>query len=52
MVKIGAPGTHTLKMRIVDPGIVLARLVVSHGAIAPSFLDPPESFRGFQAKSR
>jgi hypothetical protein len=50
-LKIDAPGPHTLKVRMVDPGIVLERLVVSQGSIAPSYLGPPESFRGHPAAS-
>jgi len=45
-LKIDAPGEHTLKIRMIDPGIVLERLVVSHGNVAPSYLGPPESYRG------
>jgi hypothetical protein len=41
-----APGAHTLKTRMIDPGTVLERLVVSQGVIAPSYLGPPESFHG------
>ena len=43
-LKIDAPGSHTLKVRMVDPGIVLERIVVSQGNSAPSYLGPPESF--------
>ncbi len=43
---IESPGYHTLKIWMVDPGVVLERIVLSHGRIAPSYLGPPESFRG------
>jgi hypothetical protein len=37
-------GYHTLKVWMVDPGVVLERIVVSHGPLRPSYLGPPESF--------
>ena len=37
-------GYHTLKIWMVDPGMVLERIVVSHGPLRPSYLGPPESF--------
>ena len=43
-LKLNAPGEHTLKIRMVDPGVVLEKLVVSHGQIASSYLGPPESY--------
>jgi hypothetical protein len=46
-----AAGYHTLHVWMVDPGVVLERIVVSHGDVRPSYLGPPESFRG-QAAAR
>ena len=40
---IAKPGYHTLEIWAVDPGMVLERIVVSHGALKPSYLGPPES---------
>ena len=41
---IAAPGYHTLKVWVVDPGVVLEKIVVDCGGLTPSYLGPPESF--------
>jgi len=45
-LNVTQPGYHTLKIGMVDPGLVLEKLVVSSGSLTPSYLGPPESFRG------
>ena len=44
--KINKPGVHTLKFWMVDPGIVLQKIVIETDDIAPSYLGPPESYNG------
>ena len=45
---VAKPGTHTVKFWMVDPGVVLQKIVLEAKDIAPSYLGPPESFRGKQ----
>jgi hypothetical protein len=42
---ISTPGAHTLKIRLVDPHLVLEKIVINLGGLKPSYLGPPESPR-------
>ena len=41
---INEPGEHILKYWMVDPGIVMQKIVIDAGGARPSYLGPPESF--------
>jgi hypothetical protein len=41
---VAGAGQHTLKIWMVDPGVVLQRIIVDLGGLRPSYLGPPESY--------
>ena len=43
-VTIASPGKHTLKLFMVDPGVVIDKLVLSFGPLKETYLGPPESY--------
>ncbi|HOG32957.1 MAG TPA: glycosyl hydrolase 115 family protein [Bacteroidales bacterium] len=42
--QILTPGLHTLRIRAVDPFLVLQRIEIDAGGLLPSYLGPPESY--------
>jgi hypothetical protein len=49
--KIDKRGYHTLKIWMVDPGVVLEKIIVNCGGLRQSYLGPPESFHRMVSNS-
>lgn len=43
-LQIDAPGKHSLKYWMINPGVVLQKLVIDLGGLKPSYLGPKETF--------
>jgi hypothetical protein len=45
---ISRPGKHTIKYWVIDPGVVLQKIVVDFGTLKPSYLGPQETINNPQ----
>lgn len=43
-LKVLSPGSHILKISMIDPGIVVDKIIIDCGGVKESYLGPPESF--------
>jgi hypothetical protein len=44
--ELARAGSHDFKFWMVDPGLVLQKIVIDAGGVRPCYLGPPETFRG------
>ena len=47
---IAAAGRHTLKIWMMDPGVILDKIVVNAGGVKESYLGPPETLKRLSGK--
>jgi Glycosyl hydrolase family 115/Gylcosyl hydrolase family 115 C-terminal domain len=48
--KVTRAGSHVLKIYMIDPGVVLDKIVIDAGGVRPSYLGPPETKIGAVSK--
>lgn len=41
--KVVSPGKHVIRFRMIDPGLVLQKIIIDTGGLKDSYLGPPES---------
>ena len=46
-LNIPTSGYHTLKVWMIDPGVVVQKILINMGGLKPSYLGAPESFNSF-----